>query len=200
MSTGSLKRIVFVVCAWPTVWLVGRGLVGALGANPIEEITHDTGIWTLRLLLATLAIAPLGYLTTWHRLMPARRMVGLFAFFYGCLHFTTYVVLDWFFDVEAIVEDVVERPYITAGFTAFVLLIPLAVTSTRAMVRRMGSRRWQLLHRLVYVSATAGAAHFIWQAKADLRRPGLYAGVLAILLAIRLWRRYGPARSAHSRA
>jgi sulfoxide reductase heme-binding subunit YedZ len=120
-------------------------------------------------------------------------MVGLFTFFYGCLHFATYVILDWFFDVEAIVEDVVERPYITAGFTGFVLLIPLAVTSTRAMVRRLGSRRWQLLHRLVYVSATAGAAHFIWQAKADLRRPGLYAGLLAVLLGIRLWRRYGRA-------
>lgn len=199
MGIVSLKRGVFALCAIPAVWLVGRGVVGDLGANPIEEITHNTGIWALRLLLATLAITPLRQLTTWGQLMPLRRLVGVFAFFYACLHVSTYVVLDWFFDVEAIVEDVLERPYITAGFTGFVLLVPLAITSTKAMVRRLGGRRWQQLHRLVYLSAVAGATHFLWQAKADLRRPAIYAGWLALLLGFRLWRWVG-ARSSRARA
>ena len=199
MGIVSLKRGVFGLCAIPAVWLVGRGVVGDLGANPIEAITHDTGIWALRLLLATLAITPLRHLTAWGQLMPLRRLVGVFAFFYACLHVSTYVVLDWFFDFEAIVEDVLNRPYITAGFTGFVLLVPLAITSTKAMVRRLGGRRWQQLHRLVYLSAVAGATHFLWQAKADLRRPAIYAGWLALLLGFRLWRWAG-ARGSRARA
>lgn len=121
--------------------------------------------------------------------MSVRRMVGLFAFFYACLHFSTYLVLDWFFDFEAIIDDVVNRRYITAGFIGFAMLIPLALTSTHAMLRRLGSRRWQQLHRLVYVSAIAGATHFLWQEKADLQRPGIYVGCLALLLGIRVWQR-----------
>ncbi len=199
MGIVSLKRGVFALCAIPAVWLVGRGVVGDLGANPIEEITHDTGIWALRLLLATLAITPLRQLTAWGQLMPLRRLVGVFAFFYACLHVSTYVVLDWFFDVEAIMDDVLNRPYITAGFTGFVLLVPLALTSTKAMVRRLGGRRWQQLHRLVYLSAVAGATHFLWQAKADLRRPAIYAGWLALLLGFRLWR-WAAARGSRARA
>ena len=199
MGIVSLKRGVFALCAIPALWLVGRGVVGDLGANPIEEITHDTGIWALRLLLATLAITPLRQLTAWGQLMPLRRLVGVFAFFYACLHVSTYVVLDWFFDVEAIMDDVLNRPYITAGFTGFVLLVPLALTSTKAMVRRLGGRRWQQLHRLVYLSAVAGATHFLWQAKADLRRPAIYAGWLALLLGFRLWR-WAAARGSRARA
>ena len=199
MGIVSLKRGVFALCAIPAVWLIGRGVVGDLGANPIEEITHNTGIWALRLLLATLAITPLRQLTAWGQLMPLRRLVGVFAFFYACLHVSTYVVLDWFFDFEAMVEDVLNRPYITAGFTGFVLLVPLAITSTKAMVRRLGGRRWQQLHRLVYLSAVAGATHFLWQAKADLRRPAIYAGWLALLLGFRLWRWAG-ARGSRARA
>ena len=199
MGIVSLKRGVFALCAIPAVWLIGRGVVGDLGANPIEEITHNTGIWALRLLLATLAITPLRQLTAWGQLMPLRRLVGVFAFFYACLHVSTYVVLDWFFDFEAMVEDVLNRPYITAGFTGFVLLVPLAITSTKAMVRRLGGRRWQQLHRLVYLSAVAGATHFLWQAKADLRRPAIYAGWLALLLGFRLWRWAG-ARGSRTRA
>jgi sulfoxide reductase heme-binding subunit YedZ len=141
-------------------------------------------------MLVTLAITPLRYLTAWGRLMPLRRMVGLFTFFYACLHFLTYGVDYWFFDLDAIMDDVINRPYITAGFTGFVLLIPLAVTSTHAMVRRLGGRRWQQLHRLVYLSAAAGAAHFLWQTKIDLRRPGIYIGWLALLFGIRLWEHF----------
>lgn len=199
MGIVSLKRGVFALCAIPAVWLVGRGVVGDLGANPIEEITHDTGIWALRLLLATLAITPLRHLTAWAQLMPLRRLVGVFAFFYACLHVSTYIVLDWFFDFERMVDDVLNRPYITAGFTGFVLLVPLAITSTKAMVRRLGGRRWQQLHRLVYLSAVAAATHFLWQAKADLRRPAIYAGWLALLLGFRLWRWAG-ARGSRARA
>ncbi len=191
MSLGSLKRAVFVACVLPALWLVGRGFTNDLGANPIEEVTHQTGIWTFRFLLATLAITPLRYLTAWSRLVPLRRMVGLFTFFYACLHFLTYGVDYWLFDLDAILDDVINRPYITAGFTGFILLIPLAVTSTHAMVRRLGGRRWQQLHRLVYFSAGAGAAHFLWQTKIDLRRPGIYVGCLALLLGIRLWERFG---------
>lgn len=187
----SLKRVVFGLCTIPAVWLVGRGFAGDLGANPIEEITHDTGIWTLRLLLATLAITPLRHLTGRGQLMPLRRLVGLFTFFYACLHLSTYIVLDWFFDLEAILDDVVNRPYITAGFTGFVLLVPLAITSTKAMVRRLGGRQWRQLHRLIYLSAAAGATHFLWQAKADLQRPAIYAGWLALLLGLRIWRWVG---------
>ena len=192
MTVRRAKALVFGACLVPAVLLLGRAVTDDLGANPIEAITHETGIWTLRLLLVTLAVTPLRRLTGWNLLIRFRRMLGLFAFFYVSLHFLTYIVLDQFFALEFIVDDVIARPYITAGFTGFVLLIPLAITSTQAMVRRLGGRRWQLLHRLIYVSTGAGIVHFLWQERADLRRPTMYAAVLAVLLGIRLARRYWP--------
>lgn len=158
-----------------------------LGANPIEEITHETGQWTLRLLLATLAVTPLRQWTGWSWLAPYRRTLGLLAFTYVCLHFSTWLVLDQFFDWRAAWEDVVERPYITAGMTGLLCLVPLAVTSTRRWMRRLG-RRWVVLHRLVYVAAAAGVIHFLWLVKADLREPLVYAAILAALLSVRAWR------------
>ena len=151
-----LKPVVFAACLIPLGLLLWRGFTGDLTANPIEYITHRTGDWALRLLLVTLAITPLRRLTGWNAVIGVRRMLGLFAFFYGSLHFLTYVVLDHFFALESILEDLTDRRFVTAGFTGFVLMIPLALTSTQAMVRRLGGRRWQALHRLVYVSACAG--------------------------------------------
>lgn len=184
---GWVKTLVFALGLVPLLRLVRGFFTDGLGANPIEFITHSTGTWTLVLLLATLAITPLRRITGLHTLIRLRRMLGLFAFFYACLHFATYLALDQFFAFDAIAEDVLKRPYITMGFLAFLLLIPLAVTSTRGMIARLG-RRWQLLHRLVYVSAIAGAVHFLWLVKADLREPMLYTAALALLLGARLVR------------
>ena len=166
----------------PASVLLFRTFLGNLGANPIEVITHDTGIWSLRILLVTLALTPIRRFTGWNVLSRFRRMLGLFAFFYASLHFLTYIVLDQFFAFDYIIE----RPYITVGFLGFVLLIPLAVTSSQAMIRRLGGHRWKVLHRLIYFCATAGVVHFLWQAKIDLRRPLVYAIVLAVLLMARL--------------
>lgn len=179
------KPLVFGVCLTPALLLVAKASASGLGVNPIEYVTKETGTWTLRLLMATLAVTPLRRLTGWHALIRFRRMLGLFAFFYALLHFSTYVVLDQFFALDEIVVDVAKRPYITVGFTAFVLLIPLAVTSTEAWIRRLG-RRWQHLHRLIYLSATAAVVHYLWLVKADLRRPLIYASILAVLLGLRL--------------
>ncbi len=168
----------------------GALLVGALrdtlGANPIEAITHATGDWTLRLLLATLMVTPLRRLLGWRWLAPYRRTLGLLAFSYACLHFATWLALDHFFDWAAIAEDVFERPYVTAGFTAFLCLVPLAITSTRGWIRRLG-RRWVRLHRLVYAAAIAGVVHFLWLVKTDLREPLVYGAILAALLSVRGW-------------
>ncbi|MBW2413304.1 MAG: sulfoxide reductase heme-binding subunit YedZ [Deltaproteobacteria bacterium] len=172
----------------PLLVLVVRALRDDLGANPIEEVSHETGQWTLRLLLATLAVTPLRRLSGWSWLAPQRRTLGLLCFAWAVLHVSTWVALDLAFDFGAVVEDVLDRPYITAGFTGFVCLVPLAVTSTRAWMRRLG-RRWTRLHRLVYVAAAAGVVHFLWLVKADLLEPGIYAAVLALLLAARLVRR-----------
>jgi sulfoxide reductase heme-binding subunit YedZ len=180
-----LKAAVFIACLIPLAQLVREALTDALGPNPIEAITHTTGRWALRLLLVTLAVTPVRRLTGWNRLIAFRRMLGLFAFFYASLHFATYVVLDHFFDWSTIVEDVTKRPFIMAGFGAFVLLVPLAVTSTTGWVRRLG-RRWQQLHRIIYVSAALGVLHYIWKVKSDLRSPLRYAAVLAVLLLFRL--------------
>ena len=147
-------------------------------------MTLSTGRWTLRLLLVTLAITPVRRVTGWNRLIGFRRMLGLFAFFYATLHFSIYLAIDQFFDWATIVEDVTKRPFITAGFAAFVLLIPLAMTSTRGWIRRLG-RRWQQIHRLIYLSAILAVVHFIWKVKSDLRDPLFYATILAILLAVR---------------
>ena len=157
----------------------------SLGANPIETITHTTGDWTLRLLLVTLTVTPLRRLFGWGAVAPYRRTTGLLTFSYACLHFGTYLV-DQFFDWEFIVEDVIERPYITVGFTGFLCLLPLAITSTRGWIRRL-RRRWGQLHRLVYVAAIAGVIHFLWLVKADTREPLIYGAILAMLLGVRLW-------------
>ena len=157
-----------------------------LGANPIEAITHTTGDWTLRFLLASLAITPARKLLHLPSLIKFRRMLGLFAFFYACLHFTTYIWLDKFFNLHEMLADVAKRKFITVGFTAFVLLIPLAVTSTAGWIRRLGGKRWQALHRLIYFSAIAGVIHYLWLVKADIRKPLEYGAVLAVLLGYRL--------------
>ena len=180
-------RAVWAACLLPLVLLVGAGLRDALGANPIEYITRATGDWTLRLLLLTLAVTPLRQLTGWHWLVRLRRTLGLYAFFYGCLHLTTYVWLDQFFDWPGIVADIVKRPFVTLGFAAFVLMLPLAITSTNGMIRRLGGRAWQRLHRAAYAVGVLGVAHYWWLVKKDLTEPIAYALVLATLFALRLW-------------
>jgi sulfoxide reductase heme-binding subunit YedZ len=186
-----LKVGVFGACLSPLVVLAWQALTDSLGANPIDEITDQTGIWTLRFLLITLAVTPARRLTGWNRLIRFRRMLGLFAFFYGGLHFVTYIWLDQFFLVGEMVADVMQRPFITVGFASFVLLIPLAVTSTTAMIKRLGGRWWQRLHRLVYVIAIGGVVHYLWLVKADIRQPLIYGSILGVLLAYRLWDIYG---------
>ena len=185
-----LKGVVFVAGAIPLGILVVSALTDNLGANPIDEITDQTGLWTLRLLLISLAVTPVRRLTGWNKLIQVRRMLGLYAFFYGSLHFLTYLWLDQFFSVEDILADVLERPFITVGFASFVLLIPLAITSTAAMIKRLGGKWWQRLHRLVYVVAIGGIIHYLWLVKADLQQPVIYGSILAVLLAYRLWARY----------
>lgn len=181
-----LKPVVFAAACLPLIVLVVRGFTGGLGANPVEFIEHATGDWALRLLLITLAVTPLRRLTGWNALVRMRRMIGLFAFFYVCLHFSVYAVLDAGLSPAYIAADVLKRPYITVGFTAFCLLIPLAVTSTDRMVRRLGGKRWRVLHRLVYATAALGVLHYLWEVKADIRQPLLYAFILGVLLLLRL--------------
>lgn len=178
------KIIAFLACLIPLGRLVWKGLTGMLGANPIEVITRSTGTWILIFLMITLSITPLRRLTGWHSLIRFRRMTGLFAFFYGCLHLTTYIWLDKFFDFPDMVKDIGKRPFITMGVTGFTLLLPLALTSTQGWIRRLG-KRWQQLHRLIYVSATAGVVHFWWQVKADTRKPAIFAAILTVLLVYR---------------
>jgi len=181
-----VKVALFVLCLTPVFWLAWRGWHEDLSANPIEFITRYTGDWTLRFLVFTLAITPLRKLLGLPDLIKFRRMIGLFAFFYGVLHFTTYIWLDKFFDLAEMLHDVAKRPFITAGFTAFLLMIPLAVTSTTGWIRRMGGKRWQLLHRLVYLSAIAGAVHYYWLVKSDIRLPVFYGSLVALALTIRI--------------
>ena len=179
------KVWIALVCLLPLMRLIFLGIGGGLGANPIEFITHSTGTWTLVGLLVTLSVTPLRQLTGRADLIRYRRMLGLFTFFYACLHFVTYIWLDQFFDPAAIAKDVIKRPFITVGFTAFLLLIPLAVTSTHAMMRRLG-RRWQQLHRLIYLIALLGVIHYLWLVKKDLTEPLIYGAVLTLLLVVRL--------------
>ena len=181
-----LKLAVFPACLVPLANLAWQAAKANLGANPIEAITHSTGDWTLIFLLVTLAITPLRKLTRQLWLIQFRRMFGLFTYFYGCLHFLTYIWLDQGFDVHSMAKDVYKRPFITMGFTAFVLLAPLAVTSTRKMIQRLGGRRWQWLHRLIYVSAAAAIIHFTWAMKKDHHRPIEYGIVLGVLLGYRV--------------
>lgn len=180
-----LKPVLFLACLVPLARLVWRALHSDLGANPIETITHSTGDWTLIFLLITLSITPLRKLIRQYWLIGWRRMLGLFAFFYGTLHLMTYVWLDKFFDVHEMLADIAKRRFITAGLTAFTLMIPLALTSTKWAIRKLG-KRWQVLHRLIYFSAAAGVIHYIWLVKADLKKPLEYGAVLAVLLGYRL--------------
>lgn len=185
-----VKPTVFAVSLLPFALLIWRVSDGSIGPNPVEAITHDTGDWALRLLLATLAVTPLRRLTGWAWLTRLRRMLGLFAFFYAVLHFSTYLWLDQFFDWQAIVADIAKRPYITVGFAALVLMLPLAVTSTKGWIRRLGPR-WKQLHRAIYAIGVLAVLHYLWLVKADLVEPVLYAGALAGLLAARLpWARW----------
>ena len=182
----ALKTPVFLLCLGPAFVLTWKGFHHGLGANPIDVITRTTGRWTLTFLLITLSVTPVRKLSGLPWLIRFRRMLGLFAFFYGSLHLMTYVWLDKFFDVHAMLHDIAKRRFITAGMTAWSLMLPLALTSTTGWIRRLGGKRWQKLHRLIYFSAAAGVVHFIWLVKADLRRPLTYGAVLAILLAYRL--------------
>jgi len=196
-----MKLPVFVLCLVPLGLLLWNFYRDELGANPIEYITRATGDWTLRFLLITLAVTPLRKTFALPNLIRFRRMLGLFAFFYALLHFTTYIWLDKFFDLAEMWKDVMIRRFITVGFAAFLLLIPLAITSTRGWIRRLGGRRWQWLHRAIYVSAICGVIHYYWLVKSDVRAPLTYAAFLAGLLGWRfvLWlrgRRSGAAASA----
>jgi methionine sulfoxide reductase heme-binding subunit len=185
MKPKFLKPIIFLMCLLPLARLGWKALNADLGANPIQVITFSTGTWTLVFLLATLSITPLRKLTKQYWLIQYRRMLGLFAFFYVCLHFTTYIWLDQFFDLHSVYKDIYKRPFITVGFTAFVLMIPLAATSTKWAIRKLG-KRWQMLHRLIYLAAIAGVIHFLWAVKLDKRKPEIYGAILGALLLYRI--------------
>jgi sulfoxide reductase heme-binding subunit YedZ len=183
------KTLLFVLALLPFARLVAFTFTDRLGANPIEFITRNTGDWTLYFLCITLAVTPLRRLSKWNWLIKLRRMLGLFAFFYAVLHFTTFLWFDHFFDLDEMLKDVVKRPFITVGFTAFLLLIPLAVTSTNGMVKRLGARRWQWLHRTIYVIAPLGILHFWWMkaGKSDFAQPILFGAIVALLLMMRVY-------------
>jgi methionine sulfoxide reductase heme-binding subunit len=188
------KPFLFLACLGPAVLLGWDAWHDALGANPISEITHVTGDWTLRFVLISLAVTPVRKITGWNAIIRYRRMLGLFAFFYASLHFMTYLGLDQGFAWEYILPDIAKRPYVTVGFLGFVLLIPLALTSTAGWIRRLGGKRWNQLHRLVYITAIAGVVHYWWLVKADISRPLAYGAILGVLFAIRIW--YNMRRSA----
>jgi sulfoxide reductase heme-binding subunit YedZ len=198
-----LKPLVFIASLGPFAWLVWAALTNNLSANPLSDLTNETGVWTLRFVCITLAVTPLRRLTGWNGAIRFRRMTGLFAFFYGTLHFLTYVIADRFAGldfpdgivalstvrnlVKSIGEDIYKRPFITVGFTAWSSMAPLALTSTAGWIRRLGGRRWNRLHRLIYLTGVAGVVHYWWLVKADLRRPIAYGVVVGILLAFRIY-------------
>lgn len=198
-----MKPIVFLAGLTPAAYWIWALLTGHTSANPLMDITFATGDWTLRLLCLTIAITPVRRLTGWNTLVRFRRMIGLFAFFYGTLHFGIYIVLDRFFGIDSdagvlalttlknlavfVGQDIGMRPFITVGFTAWLLMVPLAATSTAGMIRRLGGKRWQALHRLVYVSAVLGVVHYWWLVKIDIRRPLTYGAVVAVLLGLRVY-------------
>lgn len=186
LSSKWTKLLVFVACLVPLGQLGWRALHGQLTANPIEYITHQTGDWTLIFIVITLAVTPARKLLRLPELIRFRRMLGLFAFFYGFLHFSTWIGLDQFFDWSAMLHDVRKRPFISVGFTGFVLMIPLAVTSTAGWIRRLGGKRWLALHRLIYATAICGVVHYYWLVKSDVRKPLFYAGLVALLLGARV--------------
>jgi sulfoxide reductase heme-binding subunit YedZ len=207
-----LKPVVFLAALLPALYLVWAllpllGITASgpdLGADPLKEITHETGDWTIRFICITLAITPLRRLTGWNAAIKFRRMAGLFAFFYGTLHFLIYAIADRFASLVdfpqgivsldtahrwflAVLDDITKRPYITVGFTALVLMLPLAITSTTGWIRRMGGKRWNTLHKLIYVTAVLAVIHYWWLVKADIRKPEMYAAIVAVLLGFRLW-------------
>lgn len=181
-----IKRLVFVLCLLPAAFLIYRGLNDDLGANPIEAVIRNLGDWGLRFLLIDLAITPLRQLFGWNVLASYRRMIGLFSFAYISLHLSAYIGLDQFFAWDAIWRDIVKRPYITFGMAGFVILLPLAITSTNAMVKRLGAKRWRILHRGVYAAGIAGVVHYLLLVKADIRDPVLYIAILIVLLSVRV--------------
>lgn len=184
-SSPIVKALLFTAALLPAAWLVYRAFMGHLGVNPVETIEHQTGDWALYFLLITLAITPLRRLTGWGGIVRLRRMLGLFCFFYATLHFSAWLVFDHFFDVMEMAKDIRKRPYVTVGFSAFVLLIPLALTSTSGMVKRLGGARWKRLHSLVYVIGTLVILHYLWLVKKDTYYPVLYGVMLIVLLALR---------------
>lgn len=191
----ALKGAIIGAGLLPAAWLVYGFFTGNLSANPIDDITDTTGLTALVLLVVTLAVTPLRRLTRWNELIRVRRTLGLLAFFYACLHLLTWSVLDWFFDWARMGEDILERPWVTIGMVTFLLLVPLAITSTSGMIRRLG-RRWQMLHRLTYVAAVTGVLHFWWVVKADFQQPRLLATALALLFAFRVWWMFQSRRTA----
>lgn len=184
-----LKALLFVTALLPFARLVAFAFTDQLGANPVEFITRNTGDWTLYFLCLTLAVTPLRRLTKWNWLIKLRRMLGLFVFFYASMHFTTFLWFDHFFDVQEMWKDVVKRPFITVGFITFLLLIPLAVTSANSMVKRLGGKRWQWLHRTIYLIAPLGILHFWWMkaGKHDFAQPILFGTIIALLLLARIY-------------
>jgi methionine sulfoxide reductase heme-binding subunit len=204
-----VKPAVFLASVAPSAWLARAALHGQLSANPLAELTNETGVWALRFLCLTLTVTPVRRLTGWNDAIRFRRMLGMSAFFYGSLHLLTYVVADRLAGLDfpegivawttarnlvvAIGSDVLKRPFITIGFTAWLCMVPLAITSTAGMIRRLGGRRWLALHRLTYAAASVGVLHYWWLVKADVRRPQIYALIVGCLLAFRLWRWARPA-------
>jgi methionine sulfoxide reductase heme-binding subunit len=199
MSIRRLRIATFLLCLLPVLTLGWRGTHGGLGANPVEFVTHSTGDWTLRFLLITLAVTPARRVIAMPSLIRFRRLFGLFAFFFGCLHFLTYISFDKFFDIEDMLKDGGKRPFITIGFASLLLMIPLAVTSTAAWIRRLGGKRWQLLHRLVYLIASGGVIHYYWLVKSDIRLPASYGAILTVLLGHRLFVLMAKRRGRHGR-
>jgi sulfoxide reductase heme-binding subunit YedZ len=208
-----VKPLVFLASLAPAVYLSWAAYAGRLSADPLSDYRNETGVWALRFICITLLLTPLRKVTRWNLVSPFRRMMGLFAFVYGSLHFVTYVILDRYAGLvdypggyfsaatmrnlaRSVADDIVKRPYITVGFIAFVLMVPLAITSTTGWIRRMGGKKWAALHRLVYGTAIAGVVHYWWLVKADITRPQIYAAIVAILLGARLYYRYGIRRSA----
>jgi len=188
-----LKVVLFILSLGPFARLAVGAFTNNLGTNPVELLTRSTGTWTLVFLCITLGVTPVRKLTGWNWLSQYRRMFGLFAFFYVSLHFTTYIWFDQYFDVQSIVKDVIKRPFITVGFAAFLLLIPLAITSNNYLTRKLGAKRWQALHRLVYPICILGVVHYWWLVKRDLTQPIIYAVIVALFLIARLiWRKQKP--------
>ncbi|PCJ32140.1 MAG: sulfoxide reductase heme-binding subunit YedZ [Gammaproteobacteria bacterium] len=183
-----LKVILFIASLLPAAWLTFALFTDQLGANPIEVITRDTGLWALRFLWLTLLITPLQWLTSWNKIVMLRRMLGLYVFFYAFLHMLLYLWLDQFFDIQEIIKDIIKRPFITIGFFTFAALIPLAVTSNKAMIKRLGGKRWKKLHRLTYFIAVASSIHFYMLVKQDKVEPLVYIGILLFLFAIRVYK------------